>query len=303
MPDIQGEISDFKNKWNSKLRDNLYASGGKGCLDGEYVDSSEGYVTAELDFRREHFSAARTPLTFSMDGRKPAIFRGLIAYEYVKAIAGDVHNMNRLMMANGTPAHLCWLAPWLDVMGTEIDWNSGKKWNPMPISEMQYRRALCGPKPYCFLMNTNFGDFTSLMVEKFMKRSLAFGMFPGFFSPDASSGQYFTRPELYERDRSLFKKYVPLCKRVAEAGWRPVPNARTGNPKVNVERFGENLLTVYNDGLESYEVTLSREGVTPKTCKELISGRELKFIQAATGNSITVKLRLEPEDVAVLEFR
>lgn len=302
MPDIQGDISDFKNKWNPKLRDKLYEPGRKGRLDGEYVDSSEGYVTAELDFRRGHFSAARTPLTFSPDSCKPAIFRGLIAYEYVKAIASDMHGINKLMMANGTPDQLCWLAPWLDVMGTETDWNYRKKWQPMPVGEMFYRRALCGPKPYCFLMNTNFSDFTSEMAEKFMKRSLAFGIFPGFFSPDASSGQYFTRPELYERDRSLFKKYLPLCKRVAEAGWRPVPNARTGNPKINLERFGENYLTVYNDGAESCEVTLTRDGSSPKRCRELISGRDVKIIQAADGRS-TAKLRLDPEDVAVLEFQ
>jgi hypothetical protein len=303
MPDIKGQFTDFKDKWNPKLRDQLYASGHKGRLDGEYVDSSEGYVTAELDFRREHFSVARTPLAFSIDGRKPGIFRGLMAFEYVKKIAGDIHAMNKLMMANGTPDQLCWLVPWLDVMGTETDWNHSGKWQPMPLAEMQYRRALCGQKPYCFLMNTDFAKFTSEMVEKFMKRSLAFGMFPGFFSPDASSGQYFTRPELYERDRNLFKKYLPLCKRVAEAGWHPVPNARTGNPKVHLERFGENYLTVFNDGTESREVTLTREGVLPKSCRELVSGRDVKFIQAADRHSITAKIRLEPEGVAVLEFR
>ena len=303
MPGIQGEVSDFRDKWNSKLRDQLYGSGNKGSLDGEYVDSSEGYVTAELDFRRDHFSAARTPLTFSLDGRKPAIFKGLIAYEYVKAIAEDIHGINKLMMANGTPDQLCWLAPWLDVMGTETDWNSGNKWCPMPVAEMQYRRALCGPKPYCFLMNTNFDKFTSGMAEKFMKRSLAFGMFPGFFSPDASSGQYFSKPKLYERDRHLFKKYVPLCKLVAEAGWRPVPNARTGNPKVHVERFGENYLTVFNDSAESCEVALTREGAIPKSCRDLVSDRDVKFIQTAARDSITAKIRLDPEDVAVLEFR
>ena len=31
--------------------------------------------------------------------------------------------MDRLMMANATPIQLCWLAPWLEVMGTEIDWH------------------------------------------------------------------------------------------------------------------------------------------------------------------------------------
>lgn len=302
MPGIQGEITDFKEKWNSKLCDSLYLPGRKGSLDGEYVDSSEGYVTAELDFRREHFAASRTPLAFSMDRCKPAIFRGLIAYEYVKAISADIHGINKLMMANGTPDQLCWLAPWLDVMGTETDWNYGKKWQPMPIGEMFYRRALCGPKPYCFLMNTNFNDFTYEMVEKFMKRSLAFGMFPGFFSPDASSGQYFSRPELYGRDRNLFKKYLPLCKLVAEAGWRPVPNARTGNPKINLERFGEKYLTVYNDSMESCEVALTIDGSLPKSCRELLSGRDVKIIQAAD-RRLNAKLKMEPEDVAVLEFR
>ncbi len=152
-------------------------------------------------------------------------------------------------------------------------------------------------------MNTNFDKFTSGMAEKFMKRSLAFGMFPGFFSPDASSGQYFSKPKLYERDRHLFKKYVPLCKLVAEAGWRPVPNARTGNPKVHVERFGENYLTVFNDSAESCEVALTREGAIPKSCRDLVSDRDVKFIQTAARDSITAKIRLDPEDVAVLEFR
>ena len=50
-----------------------------------------------------------------------------------------------------------------------------------------------------------------------MKRSLAYGCFPGFFSHNAAEGHYFTRPELYDRDRPLFRKYVPLCKLVAEA--------------------------------------------------------------------------------------
>jgi hypothetical protein len=101
----------------------------------------------------------------------------------------------------------------------------------------------------------------------------------------------------------LFKKYVPLCKRVAEAGWRPVPNARTGNPKVHVERFWENYLTVFNDSTESCEVTLTRGGALPKSCRDLVSGRDVKFIQVDDRLFTTGKIRLEPEDVAVLEFR
>ena len=126
-------------------------------------------------------------------------------------------------------------------MGTETDWNPGGKWRPMSDAELLYRRALCKGKPYCFLMNTEFEQFSPELVEKYMKRSLAYGMFPGFFSHNASQGHYFTRPELYDRDRPLFKKYVPLCKRVAEAGWEPVTRARSSDEQVYVERFGERL--------------------------------------------------------------
>ena len=44
--------------------------------------------------------------------------RGLVVVDYVRAQAQDVHALGKLMMANGAPTRLCWLVPWLDVMGT-----------------------------------------------------------------------------------------------------------------------------------------------------------------------------------------
>ena len=96
-----------------------------------------------------------------------------------------------------------------------------------------------------------------------MKRSLAYGMFPGFFSHNASQGHYFTRPELYNRDRPLFKKYVPLCKRVAEAGWEPVTLARSSDERVYVERFGTRYLTVFNDSPDRRTVTITSKVPRP----------------------------------------
>jgi hypothetical protein len=100
MPGIAGDVTDFKIKWNALIREELYGPKRKGDLAGEYVDSSEAYVTDILDFRREHFAAADTPLAFAPDSYRPAIYRGLIAFEYVGGIARDIHGMNRLMMAN-----------------------------------------------------------------------------------------------------------------------------------------------------------------------------------------------------------
>lgn len=302
MPGIKGDVSDFSTKWNPRLRDRFYGSNRKGDLDGEYVDSSEGYVTDDLDFRRDHFAAATTPLVFSPADHKPALFRGLVAFEYVRGIETDVHRMGKLMMANATPDRLCWLAPLLDVMGTETDWNPRNRWRPMSDSELLYRRALCKGKPFCFLMNTAFEDFSREHVEKYMKRALAYGMFPGFFSHNASQGHYFTRPELYERDRPLFKKYVPICKVVAEAGWEPITRATSSDERVHVERFGRVekgplYLTVFNDSNAPRTAAISLECPAPESSKDLVSGRTVRR------EDRSIRLTLPGEDVAVIELR
>lgn len=297
MPGVAGEFTDFNIKWNRRIRDELYGPGRKGDLDGEYVDSSEGYVTDVLDYRREHLVAADTPLTFSPDGQRPAVHRGLIVFEYLRAIARDVHGMGKLMMANATPASLCWLAPNLDVLGTESDWNPGGRWQPMSDDELLYRRALCRGKPYCFLMNTEFTRLPPARVETYMQRCLAYGMFPGFFSADASTGQYFERPELYERDRPLFRKYVPLCRRVAEAGWQPITGARTSDEKIRVERFGDRYLTVFNDSAEQRSAVVTLDGDPPAAGRELVSGAAVQWTNR------TATITLAPESVAVLEIR
>ncbi|KPK36109.1 MAG: hypothetical protein AMJ65_16655, partial [Phycisphaerae bacterium SG8_4] len=293
---IEGDVTDFKNKWNPELRERFYGPEAKGSLDGEYIDSSEGYVTDELDFRRDHFSAARTPLTFSHESRKVAIFRGLVSFEYTRAIAEDVHAMGKLMMANSTPSRLCWLAPQLDVMGTETNWNPGGRWQPMSDRDMLYRRLLCKGKPFCFLMNTRFEDFSHELVAKYMKRSLAYGMFPGFFSHNASQGHYFTRPELYERDRPLFKKYVPLCKLVAEAGWEPVTLAHSSDDRVYVERFGDRFFTVFNDSTQRRTVSITLEQDVPEVSRELVHDRTVTWRDRET------QVTLDGEDVALIEI-
>jgi len=303
MPGIRGEVTAFSLHWNARIRKKYYERDSGPRLDGEYVDSSEGWVTDVLDFRRDHFAAAATPLTFSLESRRPAIFRGLVAFEYVRALSKYVHSRKRLMMANATPSRLFWLAPLLDVMGTETNWHRGGRWTPMTRERLLYRRGMCGPKPYCFLMNTRFEDFSKELVEKYMKRAVAFGMFPGFFSADASTGHYFTRPELYGRDRPLFKKYVPLCKLLAQAGWEPVPLARTTDPDLQVERFGKRYLTVFNFSEKktiSGKVEIFLE--TERSARELLSGREIPLRGKGRGKAF-LEIRLAPEDLAVLDLR
>ena len=296
MPGLRGQHTDFTTKWNPALRERLYGPKARGKLDGEYIDSSECYVTDEMDFRRDHFAAADAPLTFSLTSRKVGIFKLLAVFEYVRAIAADVHGMGKLMMANGAPSRICWLAPMLEVMGTETNWNPGGRWQPMSDRDMLYRRAICRHKPYCFLMNTRFEEFSHKLVGKYMKRSLAYGMFPGFFSHNASQGHYFSRPKLYDRDRPLFKKYVPLCRLVAEAGWEPVPLARSNDEAVHVERFGRRYLTVFNDSPKKRTATVALDGLSATTGRELVTGRAIAWKDGR------FTITLAGEDVAVLDL-
>jgi hypothetical protein len=155
---------------------------------------------------------------------------------------------------------------------------------------------MCQGKPFCFLMNTRFEDFSHELVERYMKRALAYGMFPGFFSHNASQGHYFTRPELYDRDRPLFKKYVPLCKLVAQAGWEPITLARSSDENVYVERFGDRYLTVFNDSRDRRTAAIRTELPIRDSSRELLSSRPIVWDDGKT------TLTLGPEDAAVIDL-
>jgi hypothetical protein len=146
-------------------------------------------------------------------------------------------------------------------------------------------------------MNTDFTKLSHERVEKYMERCLAYGMFPGFFSADAATGHYFEQPELFERDRPLFKKYVPLCKLVAEAGWEPVTRARTSEETIHLERFGENYLTVFNDSAEPHEATITVDDTPSEASRDLVSGMAVKW------QNKSAAIMLEGESVAVIQLR
>ena len=297
MPGIPDEYSDFNWKWNKELQEKYYTPGTEEEVSGEYIDSSEGYVTADISHRRDHFAYAKLPLTYSLNSWCPGIFKGSIVYEYTKEMRDFVLPRNKYMMANGTPGAMWYLPPLLDVAGTETDWCINGEWTPITLEELCYRRSACAAKPYCFLMNTNFKYFTHEMVEKYMKRSGAFGMFPSFFSANAASDHYFTQPDLYERDRPLFKKYMPVIRRVAEAGWQPVTLAECSQDKIHMERFGTQYISVINDDKnQQAEIEIQLDLPHGDTCTDEYTGN------VYTIRDNKVKMLLEPEAVVILNL-
>lgn len=271
-------------------------------LDGEYIDSAEGYVTAELDFAPSHLLAADRPLTFDPFSKQPAIYRGLVTFEYIQAISKDVRKAGKSMMANSTPHQLTWLVPLCDVLGTETNWNWRGNWRPSSTSDLLRKRALCGEKPFCFLQNTDFSKFSYEYTEKYMKRLLAFGMFPGFFSANASTGHYFSQPKLYNRDRPLFKKYMPIILAVAQAGWQPerlvqLESGEKDKPvSICCERFeskNNSYLTFFNPEKAPQTVMVT----LPQGYK--LESAILGSDCISTDKPGVYELALDPEDVAV----
>lgn len=294
LPDGEYAYKFSDASWNRKYDGKTFPQG----VDGEYIDSAECHIPPPLDFNRAHFAHSKTPLAFDPSTKKPAISKCLSIYEYIRATADRAHGIGRYLMGNGIPMRWPWFVPYSDFGGQETKWidRTTAKWTPMGDKELLYRRAMSGGKPYCFLMNVDFDRFPQELVEKYMQRTLAYGLFACFFSPNASGGHYFSRPELYNRDRPLFRKYVPLCRMISEAGWRPVNTlAVSETPTVFAEQFGDRYLTVFNPVTEPQNVRI-RSLSGARSAKERVSGGEWKFIGGVAEATIP------PETVRLLDF-
>ncbi len=306
-PDVpeDGQHQNQAHQHLERLRAALRAAEKDGGLAGIYLDSLEGWGFI-LNWRREHWKAADLPLTYDKATKRPVLLNMMSTWEFTKAISDWMHAEGKLVMANSVPHNFPWLANLLDLMGTETNWLRGGRFAPPSADYMYLKRTMAWHKPYMFLMNTNYDRFGPELVERYMQRCLFYGMFPGFFSEDASTNPYFGNPKWYNRDRHLFRKYVPVIREVAEAGWEVVTRARSSNPAVWVERFGgwrpgPVYLTLMNTSSRPQQTTLTLD-------QELLRRRGTVLEDLLTGRRVPlragrVRLTLQPEQVLALRLR
>ena len=269
-------------------------------LSGTYVDSFE-MAAGVRNYRREHFRNTETPLTFDTEGRvcQLGIFN---TSEFAKDLATRMWGEGKMTFANAVPIDFPWGAAWFDAMGIELDWQRGGRYAPQPDADMNYYRALSYQRPYLLLLNTVYETFKPEWVELYMKRSAAYGIFPSMFSHNASDDPYWERPDLYERDRPLFKKYIPLISALSAAGWQPVTLARSSSPDIYIERFGKAggplYFTVFNAGDQQQQAAISFEmSESGKLAfKDVLSGKE-----ARPDDASQLTVYLAPQDLMVLK--
>lgn len=303
LPCPPDEATKATLSYTSALADRLYGPGSPGQLDGEYLDSIEGWADV-LDYRPESLQRSSVPVTYATDELRPVVPTWFSVYELARTMSEDLRRRGKLLMANATPWRIHAFAPLLDVMGTETNWMPGGAWRPDPDSVFCLRRSLCYRKPYLLLQNTDFDRFGPEQVERYFQRSMFYGVFPSMFSVDASTRNYWTQPQWYNRDRALFRKYIPIISQLSRAGWEPITGARSSRDDVYVERFGARFVTVLNDSGQRREVSLSLDRRTFG-----LLGNRAGIFNAVTGEAIVatttrdrieLRLTLEIEECVVL---
>jgi hypothetical protein len=300
-------VTKAGHSYTLEMADRMYGPQAAGVQDGEYLDSIEGWAQW-LDYRPESLRYATLPLSFDTDTRQAALPTWFSVWEFARFVRADLLRRGKLLMANGTPWRFHAFAPLLDVLGTETNWLPGGRWAPDTDAVFNLRRTLSAQKPYLLLQNADFDAFGPY-VERYFQRSMFYGVYPSFFSIDASTHPYWTKPAWYNRDRPLFKKYIPVVRRLSAAGWEPITGARSSQPAVGVERFGQEYLTVLNDSRERATATiaverpafgLERSGA-PVTVTDAVEGGAVAV--EAQGASVTIRLSLGPEEARALHLR
>ena len=225
-------------------------------LAGEEYDSMGGYMRDVLDFNPASMAAATYPLVYDFVTRRAALSLTLMQAEYARWSSDKVHAAGRLTYANNVRS--AFLARSFDVLVSETDWKRGGKWKPQTREELMFYRVLAKGKPHSPHLNTDLRNFSVGEVELFCRRMIAFGYLPTIFNNRGKN--YFRTPEAYNRDRGVFKRYMPLAVKLSEAGWEPETRARVNFRDTLVERFGT-YLTVFNDGGGTRDVELKIDGL------------------------------------------
>lgn len=302
-PDLPGEPNGYNFYYNDAIFQDLYY--GAYPVAGELLDSLDARSN-QLNFNRSHFAYANTPLTYSKISYRPAIHGAFSTLEAVMRISDKMRSMNKYTMANATPLFYSMYMPWLDTGGIEMNWLGGDgSYVPVPDKTLSMYRTISYQKPYGILQNTDFNLFTNSYMDKYMQRTMFYGIFPSAFSNDAFNGIYWKNPSMYERDRALFKTYIPIIKQMAESGWEPITHAASSNPNIYVERYGHGssvYVTLMNDAKTAQTATIS---INPAmmglngntfTAKELVSD---SYITVA-GNQFTVTL--DPDQTYAIQL-
>jgi hypothetical protein len=222
---------DWQYRWRKLWRKKSFR-GPRGVA-YDALDDFSGH--RRLNFRRDHLAVMDIPPTFDPDSGRLCQVKGFGDWAWARRHAKLVRNDGGHIMANVNLEYaMMFCHPYIDVIFRE---------RALPDYDEERRsvhRMLTGGKPFCFI-GSGLHDATPATVEKMAERALLFGMAPG-----KNGGAEFLRG------------IMPVLRRIAKAGWQPVPHATAAG--LHVERFGQKRGRLYfalrNTGARSVESEL-----------------------------------------------
>lgn len=264
-PDIKG-TADYPGRADYILR---FDTDNFGDFDGIYLDCIGAHMDM-LNFRREHFKYADEPLVYDLKSKKVGILVEFSSYEFMKYAREKLHAANQMIFSNYIhpgAEKMPWLIMLSDIIGMEH--------GDIPDSKhLDFRRTLSGQKPVSLILSANFEQFDQHKMKEYFQVFMLYGMYPSVSGHlDGPWGKqleyYLWEPKLRERDRELFKTYIPVINDVSAAGWEPVTRAVVNIDGVRVERFGkgsEFYFVVFNFDKtfhDNVRLTIQLDGIDP----------------------------------------
>ena len=296
--------------------------------DGIYLDSVSPWLGAYENYRKEHIISADLPLTFGTETGRPCLVGAMSHYEFIAWLADHLHEQGKLVHANMFGDAHRFYAHLADVFGSEVGSSGGNRRLSQVESDAVavMRRTYAYRKPTTNLLQE--GNYrkpvpalTREQVEQYIDHQTFYGFYPGIATTGGEEKpgyrnwkRYFRSPEQFEHDRDLFKKYIPIIRRINTAGWEPITHARTSDENVIVERFGRwgkrgLFFTLRNQAEQGKNCTVTiqlvalgakREDLGSVFAKDLVSDFRAEAKANGAEDGIGFQLTLQPAHTAVI---
>ncbi|GAA1931565.1 hypothetical protein [Nocardioides marmoribigeumensis] len=248
-----------------------------------HLDSVSGMRRwgAADDYDRGNWAQAAYPLTFSYDTGRVADRLAFGVAGRVARLSRWVHEHGMFLSANfnGSDARS---ATWFGAQG--IDWFGIEQGlaDKAAASNDRYtdvdsfalaKRVLAGTRPVSTIdARMGDGSLDGAAIRRRLQQNLFYGIFPGI----GKTGRW------TDEQRTAFAACTPLFDDLAVAGWRPVTLARSSDPQVWLERFGDPgsarwFLTLRNESGQDRvaTVTLDRSAGVPASLVERVTSSAL----------------------------
>ena len=284
-PDIPGGYGQFLFEHILEPTVAAYRRAG-GELDGFGLDNYFSNATS-VDFSREHLAHTDFPATFATGDFRPVVTGDTIMYEWVRELKRRLETEGKWLMANTGHQPFPFAQHLLDMNG--LEWGLEKAAPAARVLAYRKQVVTLPVKPEHYR-------------EPFIKAHLPMAALPGgyargsSFAPDGETAK-------------LYAKYVPILKRMAAAGWEPVPWARTDKPGVSLERFGTQLpllFSAHNRESTATEVTVTLDlaalgASRARSARDVVGAQDLVARLDQAGLSFV--LDLPAGDATVVEVR